>query len=311
MIISASYHTDIAASYGNWFMHRLKEGYCVIPDPVSGTARRISLRPKDIDGIVFWTRKLSPFSKALHEIYLQHLPFTVQYSICNYPKELESEMPAADEAIAQIDHLRRQYGPDVPVWHYSPVIISSVSDYEYHLRHFEELAMALKGKVNEVVVSFYEAHTHSDANLSQHLKAQQVQLFTAEKQDKEMLIRKMLEIADSARMTLSLCQSQQFEHQAATARCIDAARLSRVAGKEIAAKANKTGMNCACHHAVDIGIKESCPLGCQFCFSVQSHHAAARFKKAHDPQSESLYQGTFKEKGDGGDEQDQLFLDFD
>ncbi len=33
MIISASYKTDIPAFYGDWFMNRLKAGYCRMVNP--------------------------------------------------------------------------------------------------------------------------------------------------------------------------------------------------------------------------------------------------------------------------------------
>ena len=36
MIISASYKTDIPAFYGEWFMARLKAGYCRMVNPYGG-----------------------------------------------------------------------------------------------------------------------------------------------------------------------------------------------------------------------------------------------------------------------------------
>jgi hypothetical protein len=33
MIISASRRTDIPAFYSEWFMNRLQQGYCLVPNP--------------------------------------------------------------------------------------------------------------------------------------------------------------------------------------------------------------------------------------------------------------------------------------
>jgi hypothetical protein len=37
MIISASRRTDIPAFYAEWFMNRIRAGYCVVPNPFNRT----------------------------------------------------------------------------------------------------------------------------------------------------------------------------------------------------------------------------------------------------------------------------------
>ena len=57
MIISASRRTDIPAFYAPWLMNRVRAGFCDVPNPFNPhQVSRVSLRPDDVDAIVFWTQ---------------------------------------------------------------------------------------------------------------------------------------------------------------------------------------------------------------------------------------------------------------
>ena len=69
MIISASRRTDIPARYAEWFLRRVREGYAVARNPMNPRQqRRVSLRPKDVDAIVFWTKNPAPLMPRLAEL---------------------------------------------------------------------------------------------------------------------------------------------------------------------------------------------------------------------------------------------------
>lgn len=49
MIISASRRTDIPAFYHQWFMNRIRAGYCLVPNPFNRQqVYRIDLTPKNV-----------------------------------------------------------------------------------------------------------------------------------------------------------------------------------------------------------------------------------------------------------------------
>lgn len=89
MIISASYKTDIPAFYGQWFVNRLRAGYCMMRNPMNRKPIRVSLTPQDAAGIVLWTKNFRPFMKYVDAVADAGLPFTVQYTINGYPTSLE------------------------------------------------------------------------------------------------------------------------------------------------------------------------------------------------------------------------------
>ena len=69
MIISASYKTDIPTFYGEWFLNRLRCGFCKTVNPFNFRISRVSLERDDVDGFVFWTKNVGPFFKILAEVH--------------------------------------------------------------------------------------------------------------------------------------------------------------------------------------------------------------------------------------------------
>jgi hypothetical protein len=66
------------------------------------------------------------------------------------------------------------------------------------------------------------------------------------------------------------------------AACIDAARLSDLAGRPIAARP-KPHRTCACAESRDIGAYDTCPHGCAYCYAVRNRDLAKRRHAEHDP----------------------------
>jgi hypothetical protein len=80
MIISASRRTDIPAFYSSWFLNRIRVGFCTV-NPFNLQISHVSLRPEDIDIIVFWTRNPLPLLPNLSELDQRGFP-TCSYSGC-------------------------------------------------------------------------------------------------------------------------------------------------------------------------------------------------------------------------------------
>ena len=80
MIISASYKTDIPTFYGEWFMNRLRAGYCKMINPYNRRTVLVPLARTDVDGFVFWTKNVAPFLMYLREVHERGYPFVVQHT---------------------------------------------------------------------------------------------------------------------------------------------------------------------------------------------------------------------------------------
>ena len=53
MIISASYKTDLPAWYGEWFMNRLRAGFCEVANPYNNVVSTVPLTRPEVNGFVF------------------------------------------------------------------------------------------------------------------------------------------------------------------------------------------------------------------------------------------------------------------
>ena len=130
MIISASYKTDIPAFYGEWFLNRLNAEFCRMVNPYNKNQHyKVSLSKQDVDGFIFWTKNISPFLPVLQVLREREHPFVIQYTINNYPRELENRVIDAKASVQNMHLLSTVYGAKVAVWRYDTIIFSTLTDF--------------------------------------------------------------------------------------------------------------------------------------------------------------------------------------
>ncbi len=122
MIISASRRTDIPAFYAEWFMQRIRAGYCTVPNPFNrGQVSTISLAPEDVDAIVFWTRFPRPLLPHLDELDRCGYRYYFQFTLLDYPRSLETHRPDVRQAVEAFRTLAERIGPERVIWRYDPI----------------------------------------------------------------------------------------------------------------------------------------------------------------------------------------------
>jgi hypothetical protein len=289
MIVSASYKTDIPAFYGEWFMNRLRAGYCRCINPYSKRAFTVSLRSQNVDGIVFWTKNIGPFLCHLNEVE-RSFPFYIQYSINGYPRALESSVIDKQKSIDNLWQIRSKYGLYSTVWRYDPVVFSSITPYNFHIENFSEIAEKLTGAVNEVVISFAQVYAKTERNLNAAVKKLRFSWTDPAPAEKFALASRMAQIAASCGIQLTVCSQKDFVVPGAReARCIDIERLSKIANRLVVAELKGNRPECGCYASKDIGDYDTCPHGCIYCYAVQNRLLARKRYSQHDPQSEFLF----------------------
>lgn len=290
MIISASYKTDIPTFYGEWFINRLRAGYCKTVNPYNSQISRVSLLPSDVDGFVFWTKNLGPFIKHLPEIHALGLPFVIQHTINGYPRALEHSVVDSDKSVANLKRTADSYGSRVCVWRYDTIVLSSITPAEFHKETFARLARSLEGSTDEVVISFAQVYKKTQRNMNGASEALGFQWTDPDESVKRQLLSELVGIAISHRIQANLCsQTEYLVENCGEAHCIDADRLSAVSGKPVLAKEKGNRPQCRCSAARDIGEYDTCPHGCVYCYAVQNRELALSRYREHDPTSEFLF----------------------
>jgi DNA repair photolyase len=287
MIISASYKTDIPAFYGRWFLNRLGAGFCRMVNPYGGQTYRIDLTRPAVDGFVFWTKNLGPFLGALDVVADAGFPFVVQHSVTGLPTALERSVPDWERAAEHMAHVRDRWGPRAAVWRYDPIVTTDSTPPSWHRETFARIAGRLRGVTDEAVVSFLQPYRKTARNMD----AAGQPWRDPDQEEKRALLADLAGIAAEHGMALTLCTQPELEGVPGVVptRCVDAERLSDVAGRPVSAREKGNRPGCFCAESRDIGDYDTCPHGCVYCYAVANRATAQRRFAAHDPEGEFLF----------------------
>lgn len=294
MIISASRRTDIPAFYGEWFMNRLREGYCLVANPFNpAMVSRVSLALADVDVIVFWSKNPKAFFSHLTEIDRMGFHYYFLYTLNHYPESLEPNMPPLEERLSAFRELAENLGAARVVWRYDPIILSHEPDYSYHLRAFEKIVDELSGATERVIISFVDFYRKTERRIRQ-VEAKTGDTFYRDPfacPEFGTLVHGLAVIAAQNGLQIQTCAEdlriETFGIRAG--KCIDDELIRRVFGISVSAPKDPGQRGkCGCILSRDIGATDSCLNGCEYCYSTVSHMAAQARAKRHDPRDPCL-----------------------
>jgi hypothetical protein len=289
MIISASYKTDIPAFYGQWFLNRLRAGYCMMRNPMNRRPIRVALTRNAVDGVVFWTKNFRPFMKVIDDFAAFKLPFIVQYTINGYPQSLENNVVDWERSIETAQTLRDRFGSRCVVWRYDTIVFSEQTPEDFHIENFARIADALRGVTDEVVISFMQLYRKTSRNMNSMATTNNNPWWDPSVNEKRELALRLHEIAAKRGITLSICSQPEIVSVQPASKCIDAGRLSDVIGSAIRARTLGNRPGCECAASRDIGDYDTCPHGCVYCYAVRSNELAIQRFRSHDPEGEYLF----------------------
>ncbi len=285
MILSVSRRTDIPNYYADWFYNRLREGFLCVRNPMNAhQISRISLSPAVVDGIVFWTKNPAGLLSRLDE--LRAYPYYVQFTLTGYGRDVEPGLPDKRGVLIPVfRELAAITGPRRVIWRYDPVFISDRYTAAYHRKAFAEIAAALSGYTERVVISFLDYYAKTERNTAA--------LHIARISEGEMLALAGAFAAVARRygMEITSC-AEPYDLQGAGVKrgsCIDKALLEEVIGCRLTGGKDKSQRPaCGCMESVEVGSYHTCITGCRYCYANDSPAAARKNAGAYDPHSPIL-----------------------
>ena len=110
LILSASRETDMPAFYADWFVSRLREGWCEWKNMYNGDIREVSFDKTRM--IVFWWKNPKPLLERLDEVEpLGFRQYYFQFTLNDYVREgLEPNVPPVAERIDTFKRLADRIG---------------------------------------------------------------------------------------------------------------------------------------------------------------------------------------------------------
>ncbi len=294
MIISASRRTDIPAFYTEWFMNRVRAGYCTVPNPYNREqVSRISLRPEDVDIIVFWTRHPAPLLEHLEELDQRGFRYCFHYTVLENPRALDRRTPSLAMSIEIFRTLSHAIGPDRIIWRYDPIVFSNKTPVGFHLDKYEKIASALRGYTSRSVISILDIYQSIGPRLEalQEEGLEVVEHTEIPSQDFDRLMTGLAEIATAHDIEIASCAEPLGleRYDIRPGKCIDDVYIRDVFGIEVTDKKDPYQREaCGCVVSKDIGMYGTCLFGCQYCYATRNFERAHQNYCAHDPQSPSL-----------------------
>ena len=109
-------------------MNKIAAGVVETKNPFNGVVEKVSLKPKDVEGIVFWSRNLAPMVSDFSTLYAAGYSFYFQMTLIGYPGYVDPGSPKIEVAAKTAKTLRNIFGPRSVVWRYDPIALTSDTD---------------------------------------------------------------------------------------------------------------------------------------------------------------------------------------
>ncbi len=285
MILSVSRRTDIPAFYAEWFYNRIREGYVLVRNPFNyHQLSRIPVTPDLVDCIVFWSKNPAPLMPRLGEID-QDYPFYFQFTVNDYGKEMEPNVPPLDERLETFRVLSKRYGKERVIWRYDPLILTENYDVKWHLQRFKQLAGELAGYTERCVFSFVDIYGKIKSNME---KTGYLPITLAEQEEVAGVFS---ETAAQNGMDLRSCAEEidlaafGIKHSS----CIDGELIERIIGCPLDVKKDGTQREqCQCVESIDLGQYNTCKHACRYCYANFNLGGVEKSYMTHDPESPLL-----------------------
>lgn len=279
MIISASRRTDIPAFHTEWFLNRLREGYCVVTHhTASGVYHRVPLTPDVVDYIVFRSKNPTPMLGRLDELRDYNYLFNITMN--PYGREMESRVPRLEERIETFKQLSRQIGPQRMIWRYDPVFLSPKYDLDFHRRAFEYLCRELQEWSYKCMIGFIIHHPFVAKRIDSLAVKQR------ETEDVRTIGRMFGEIARRYGHCIETCAeaTDLAEFGIGHGACVERQQVEQIVGYKFGkVKEGCLRPHCNCMESVDIGHYSTCNNRCLYCYATPE-----RPNMVIDPRSPSL-----------------------
>ena len=296
MIISASRRTDIPAFYAKWFMNRLREGYCTVPNPFNPKqVSRISLKPEDVDVIVFWTRYARPLMPYLNELDKRGYRYYFLYTLMNNPRALEPKSPTHQISLNTFRELAHRIGREKIIWRYDPIVFTRISDLNFHRETYQRIAEELKNHTNRCIISIVDIYRKAAKRLKL-LEGEGIRIMEPSEKRIGELMKSLSDSAAMNGMDIQTCAEAPGPalpgpalHGIPPGKCIDNGLIRHMFGLDVTHRKDPSQRAaCGCVASRDIGMYDTCRFGCVYCYATTRFDRARERHRNHDPASPSL-----------------------
>ncbi len=281
MILSIDFRTDIPAFYSEWLLNRFSEGYVMFRNPAfPNKVHKVILDNDHIEGIMWCSKNYEPIIPHLHKI---HFPSIFHYTVNNFGKEIEPNVPSLDQTWSNFRVLAEMYNTQKVIWRFDPIFYTKDFGEKETLERFENICKRLHTYTDRVVINFCTPYEKVKKHMPEIIFLNDIQ--------KKVLLFNLLGICKEYGLKLQTCgnglQFKDLEGVEVTG-CLDTHALSLMGiNTEYNRKATQWG--CLCFPNTSIGAYNTCMHKCKYCYaSADFEKCEDNYNNNHDPNSPLL-----------------------
>lgn len=260
-------------------MNRIREGFVRVLSPFGGRVFEVSLAPREVTAIVFWTKDAAPLAPYLVELSESGHCFTFLYTINNYPHFLEPGVPELSHTVKVVEEIARRFTRSVFRWRYDTIVLTESVDRQWHMHNFRLLCRMLAPYTRECIFSFCDYYKRTIKRMEREAPDYHV----PDRRESREIAEEMAEIAGNWGISLASCAHDFLvSGPIRKAQCIDPGRLAEVVDTPErceavgALKIAPTRKECGCASSRDIGAYDTCGHGCVYCYANSDPGRALR-----------------------------------
>jgi DNA repair photolyase len=315
IIVSASRSTDIPAFYSNWFINRLKAGYCVWYNPFNQQPMCVAF--KNTKAIVFWSKNPRPLIPYLHELDGRGIHYYFQFTLNDYGNEqFEPNVPSIEARIKTFKELSEKIGKEKVIWRFDPLVMTDKIGVDELLQKVENIGNQLNGYTEKLVFSFADIG-NIYKKVENNLKRLHINYREFTPQTMNEFAKGLCELNKNWDFSLATCAEEVnleqygIEHN----RCIDGELMKRIFAKDedfvyylsygkfpekdslfpVELPKKETNLKdkgqrkiCGCMISKDIGIYNTCPHFCVYCYANTSKEMVKNNLSSYSIENESI-----------------------
>ena len=298
--------TDIPAFYADWFVERLREGWCAWKNNYNGVVYRVLF--DKVRMIVFWSKNPKPMLERLDKIEeLGFRQYYFQFTLNDYMAEgMEPNVPPVAERIDTFKRLADRIGKERVIWRFDPLMLTEKISIDALLERVGNIGQQLKGYTEKLVFSFIDIAAYR--KVQKNLAGLGVREFSPD--DQIQFAQGLAELNQDLRLELATCgeladlSAYGVKHN----KCVDDELMVRLFhgdaklmdfigaeydmfnGWQIKKSKKDKGQrkSCGCIVSKDIGMYNTCRHFCVYCYANTSRECVLRNVTKHNDQSESL-----------------------
>ena len=299
LIISASRSTDIPAFYADWFVARLKKKWCGWINPFSQQKYLVSFDKTRI--IVFWSKNPKLMMQRLDEIEsLGYRQYYFQFTLNDYVAEgLEPNVPSVDERIDTFRRLAERIGKERVIWRFDPLLLTDKISIDVLLDRIAKIGRQLKGYTEKLVFSFIDIASYR--KVQKNLAGLNCRELS--KEDQISFAQGLSQLNMELSLELATCAEQVdlsaygIKHN----KCVDdelmlrlfhddadlmdfiGAECDLIDGWKIKKSRKDKGQRkeCGCIVSKDVGIYNTCPHLCRYCYANANDNLVVKNFRLH------------------------------